>query len=222
MIVFLQAGLYAPRERRAGAGRILAALVLVALIVLAFGARHGLRLHDDRADPDRRRHVHARDRRPPRGVRLGLARADAVRRDPPPAAPRRRGRDARRPRAGAARRPGRDRDRRDRHVRARAGPLRPRLLPRAARASCSSASGRTSSCSPRPTSTSSRCSTSSSSPTGRACAVKLAPTTTELLVHEGEYVPGRGRAALRAAAADPERRRVGRRSGRSTSSSRRS
>ena len=37
MIVFLQAGLYAPREPRAGSGRILAALVLVALIVLAFG-----------------------------------------------------------------------------------------------------------------------------------------------------------------------------------------
>ena len=37
VIVFLQAGLYAPRERRSGAGRILAALVLVALIVLAFG-----------------------------------------------------------------------------------------------------------------------------------------------------------------------------------------
>ena len=37
VIVFLQAGLYAPRERRAGSGRILAALVLVALIVLAFG-----------------------------------------------------------------------------------------------------------------------------------------------------------------------------------------
>ena len=37
VIVFLQAGLYAPRERRAGSGRVLAALVLVALIVLAFG-----------------------------------------------------------------------------------------------------------------------------------------------------------------------------------------
>ena len=37
VLVFLQAGLYAPRERRAGSGRILAALVLVALIVLAFG-----------------------------------------------------------------------------------------------------------------------------------------------------------------------------------------
>ena len=37
VLVFLQAGLYAPRERRAGLGRILGALVLVALIVLAFG-----------------------------------------------------------------------------------------------------------------------------------------------------------------------------------------
>jgi exopolysaccharide biosynthesis polyprenyl glycosylphosphotransferase len=37
VLVFLQAGLYAPRERRAGAGRVLGALVLVALIVLAFG-----------------------------------------------------------------------------------------------------------------------------------------------------------------------------------------
>jgi hypothetical protein len=37
VIVFFQAGLYAPRESRAGSGRILAALVLVALIVLAFG-----------------------------------------------------------------------------------------------------------------------------------------------------------------------------------------
>jgi exopolysaccharide biosynthesis polyprenyl glycosylphosphotransferase len=37
VLVFLQAGLYAPRERRAGPGRVLGALVLVALIVLAFG-----------------------------------------------------------------------------------------------------------------------------------------------------------------------------------------
>ena len=37
VLVFLQAGLYAPRERRAGAGRVLGALVLVALVVLAFG-----------------------------------------------------------------------------------------------------------------------------------------------------------------------------------------
>jgi exopolysaccharide biosynthesis polyprenyl glycosylphosphotransferase len=37
VLVFLQTGLYAPRERRGGAGRILGALILVALIVLAFG-----------------------------------------------------------------------------------------------------------------------------------------------------------------------------------------
>jgi exopolysaccharide biosynthesis polyprenyl glycosylphosphotransferase len=37
ILVFLQAGLYAPREHRAGSGRVLAGLVLVALIVLAFG-----------------------------------------------------------------------------------------------------------------------------------------------------------------------------------------
>jgi exopolysaccharide biosynthesis polyprenyl glycosylphosphotransferase len=37
VLVFAQAGLYAGRERRAGAGRIVAAIVVVALIVLAFG-----------------------------------------------------------------------------------------------------------------------------------------------------------------------------------------
>jgi exopolysaccharide biosynthesis polyprenyl glycosylphosphotransferase len=37
VLVFLQAGLYAPRERRAGAGKLVAAIVAVALIVLAFG-----------------------------------------------------------------------------------------------------------------------------------------------------------------------------------------
>ena len=37
VLVFLQAGLYAPRERRAGPGRLVAAIVTVALIVLAFG-----------------------------------------------------------------------------------------------------------------------------------------------------------------------------------------
>jgi exopolysaccharide biosynthesis polyprenyl glycosylphosphotransferase len=37
LLVFFQAGLYAPRERRAGPGRVLASLVVVALIVLAFG-----------------------------------------------------------------------------------------------------------------------------------------------------------------------------------------
>lgn len=37
VLVFLQAGLYTVRERRAGPGRIFGSLVLVALIVLAFG-----------------------------------------------------------------------------------------------------------------------------------------------------------------------------------------
>jgi exopolysaccharide biosynthesis polyprenyl glycosylphosphotransferase len=37
LLVFLQAGLYAARERRPGLGRVVGSLVLVALIVLAFG-----------------------------------------------------------------------------------------------------------------------------------------------------------------------------------------
>jgi exopolysaccharide biosynthesis polyprenyl glycosylphosphotransferase len=37
VLVFLQSGLYAARERRAGSGRVVSSLVLVALIVLAFG-----------------------------------------------------------------------------------------------------------------------------------------------------------------------------------------
>jgi exopolysaccharide biosynthesis polyprenyl glycosylphosphotransferase len=41
VLVFLQAGLYAPRERRAGPGRVVSSLVLVALIVLAFGIGTG-------------------------------------------------------------------------------------------------------------------------------------------------------------------------------------
>ncbi len=41
VLVFLQAGLYAPRERRAGPGRLVAAVVTVALIVLAFGLGTG-------------------------------------------------------------------------------------------------------------------------------------------------------------------------------------
>jgi exopolysaccharide biosynthesis polyprenyl glycosylphosphotransferase len=41
VIVFWQAGLYAPRERRGGAGRIVSSLILVAAIVLAFGLGTG-------------------------------------------------------------------------------------------------------------------------------------------------------------------------------------
>ena len=41
LIVFWQAGLYAPRERRSGLGRVVTSLVLVAAIVLAFGIGTG-------------------------------------------------------------------------------------------------------------------------------------------------------------------------------------
>jgi exopolysaccharide biosynthesis polyprenyl glycosylphosphotransferase len=41
VLVFAQAGLYSQRERRSGAGRILASLIVVALIVLAFGLGTG-------------------------------------------------------------------------------------------------------------------------------------------------------------------------------------
>ena len=41
LIVFWQAGLYGPRERRPGPGRIVSSLILVAAIVLAFGLGTG-------------------------------------------------------------------------------------------------------------------------------------------------------------------------------------
>jgi exopolysaccharide biosynthesis polyprenyl glycosylphosphotransferase len=41
VMLFWQAGLYAPRERRAGPGRVVSSLILVALIVLAFGIGTG-------------------------------------------------------------------------------------------------------------------------------------------------------------------------------------
>ena len=37
VLVFLQAGLYARRERRAGAGRVVSSMILVALIILSVG-----------------------------------------------------------------------------------------------------------------------------------------------------------------------------------------
>ena len=55
VLVFWQAGLYAERERRAGFGRIVSSLVVVALLVLAFGLGTGPRVHHLRADPDRAR-----------------------------------------------------------------------------------------------------------------------------------------------------------------------
>ena len=41
VLVFWQAGLYAERERRAGFGRVVSSLVVVALLVLAFGLGTG-------------------------------------------------------------------------------------------------------------------------------------------------------------------------------------
>ncbi len=41
VLVFLQAGLYARRERRAGAGRVVSSLILVALIILSVGLGTG-------------------------------------------------------------------------------------------------------------------------------------------------------------------------------------
>ena len=91
VLVFLQAGLYARREHRAGVGRVVSSLILVALIILSVGARHRLRLHDDRADPDGGRHVLARDRPPPRRLLVVRARADEGGGHPPQGRPRRRG-----------------------------------------------------------------------------------------------------------------------------------
>ena len=53
----------------------------------------------------------------------------------------------------------------------------------------------------------------------RGVRVRVAPRTTELLIERGEYVPGSGRAAVRAAAADLRRRGLGDQARRSTSSS---
>ena len=95
VLVFWQAGLYAPRERRAGAGRIVSSLLLVTSITLAFsvgtGYQHstfGLYVTALRARRDRHRtaarELRGRDRRPV-----------ARRRRPSARAPRRRGRAAR-------------------------------------------------------------------------------------------------------------------------------
>ena len=78
LLVFWQAGLYA----RARAARGLGPRRLVARARRGDHARvrlgNGLRLHDLRADPDRVRHVRARDRAAARGLRLGHARAAAA------------------------------------------------------------------------------------------------------------------------------------------------
>ena len=77
LIVFWQAGLYASRERRPGAGKIVSSLVLVAAIVLAFGigTGHHFSTTGPRADRDGGRRD--RDRRAALRLRVDLARAPA-------------------------------------------------------------------------------------------------------------------------------------------------
>ena len=77
VLVFLQAGLYAPRERRAGAGRIVSSLVLVALIVLAFGLGTDYDFTTTGLIPTAVVTCALAIGVPPRGLRVGLARAAA-------------------------------------------------------------------------------------------------------------------------------------------------
>ena len=106
VLVFAQAGLYRQRERRPGAGRILASLIVVALDRARVRARHGLRLRDLRAHPDRGRRVGADDRPAARRVRVGVARGDARGGHSPAGRARRRGKEPRRPAGTRLPRPG--------------------------------------------------------------------------------------------------------------------
>ena len=170
--------------------------------------RHELRLHDDRADPDRRRHLLARDRTAPRRLRVALARADEGRRHPPPRRARRGGREPARVcsassrastggiaydfvgavAAGAASRACRSLGASLAELPAILDAVRPDELilteadfdERTVLDVVEHAHR-------------------------RGVKVRLAPSTTELLVQKGEYVPGQRRAALRAAPADPRR-----------------
>ena len=78
LLVFWQAGLYATRERRAGLGRVASSLLLVALIVLAFGYGTGLRLQHDGLDPDRAGRLRDHHRPAARRLRLVHPRAAAA------------------------------------------------------------------------------------------------------------------------------------------------
>ena len=77
VLVFAQAGLYRQRELRPGAGRILACLIVVALIVLAFGIGTG---YDSRPRPHPDVVLVSGDDRPaPSGVRVRVPRGHARR-----------------------------------------------------------------------------------------------------------------------------------------------
>ena len=85
LLVFWQAGLYATRERRAGAGRVASSLVLVAAITLAFGWGTGYDFTTSGLIPTACVTYSARDREPASGLRVVHARAAA---GPPRAAAR--------------------------------------------------------------------------------------------------------------------------------------
>ena len=170
VLVFLQAGLYAPRERRAGPGRLVAAIVTVALIVLAFGLGTGYEFTHVRPHPDGRGRVRDRDRPPARRVRLGLARGDEGGRDPAARRARRRRAEPRAslPAARGRARWHRVRVRRRRLPGRRRRPGAARLVRATTSRPCSRRRGPTSCCSPRRRTTSAPCSTSCSRRTGRA------------------------------------------------------
>ena len=75
ILVFAQAGLYRVRERRPGSGRILASLIVVALIVLAFGIGTGYDFSTSGLIPTAVVVCRDRDQPPARGLRVRLARA---------------------------------------------------------------------------------------------------------------------------------------------------
>ena len=107
VLVFAQAGLYRRRELRPGAGRILACLIVVALIVLAFGIGTGYDFSTSGLIPTSVDPLGGHDRAAPGCIRIGVARGDARGGDSPPGRPRRRGREprtlARLPRIGPGR-----------------------------------------------------------------------------------------------------------------------
>ncbi len=194
-LVFWQGKLYAERERRAGFGRVVSSLVIVALLVLAFGLGTG---HDFAtfgliptalvltADRRRRPAGELRDDQPG-----GAARA----RRAPPGDRRRRGRAPRPARPGARLGPRRDRVRVPRRRRQRGGRHRSTCRCSAASRACAPCSA------PHPAD---EVIVTDSDYSERellqivehahrsGVKVRIAPKTTELLVQRGEYVPGQG------------------------------
>ena len=100
-LVFWQAGLYAGRERRAGAGKVASSIVLVAAITLAFGWGTNYDFTTSGLIPTACVTCGARDRAPARRIRVVDARAAAAAARAAPGPARRRGVASRVARAGA-------------------------------------------------------------------------------------------------------------------------